>query len=766
MNHPTSQARALLTAFLALSPIVFWYGLIEPFEACKSSLAQLTAVALVALGVAAACGQPWRWARVGMCGLFGGPVGLAVLCGVVSAVVSTACSISPRTSIRGALDSSMGLGSVLALAVIFAASRAVCGGGAARGVLRGAVVGLALSCTYGLVQALGYDPVRWAFTWDFGAWARPAGTIGHPNHLAGYAVMALPVVAWQMREAAERQQRGRVIAGGVLAALAGVTVLASLSRAAWVSLAIVAGVLINGWRMHRVRRRGVWVAAGLAAGCAAFIGADGRLGSALLDRVQGLLSSPGRGPIWAGAWRLFLDHPWAGCGLDTFGLAWPGVRTAEYWEVEWGFMPAKAHNDLLHALATQGLPGGIAYLMLPCALAAGLVRAWRHGHRREAIVFAAILLAFYAQNLVGFAAAGTSGLLAVVAGAVAGLGEQKEGSAKVSGSEGRALSLAAWLGVLVLLVSLWRGGAWQEGQRFALLALALAWSAVAAISLGREESPFARRKDALSPSERRLSIRPGVGPSPPAPGRTAWSERRGATALVAAVVIATFWYIFYPLYADTLSFRAEEWLARDVDTALSFHDRAASLDPSRALLHERRARACCQAAQQEPDLAVRRRRLRASRDAIVTACELEPLSAAMHATRGRILVKLAREDMSGAEEVLAAFDRALALDKYDWLALADAAVAAASLGRFEACERYLEAGLREQPRLGVLLAARGALQLARGQHGEAESTLREALAAEWFGEMERLGWARRMLALAADRHDASAIFLGGTFPAW
>src|SRR5262245_60503407 len=214
MNEPPptapdlrAAARGLLVGFLVLSPVVFWYGLIEPFEACKSALTQLTALALVLLAVAAARGRTWRWAWARLRRLFAGPIGLAVLAGVLSAVASTMFSVSPLTSLRGAPESNMGLGSVLALAVLVAAARAVCAGRAAEGVLLAVVAGLALSCAYAVVQALGHDPLRWAMTWDYGSWVRPAGTLGHPNYLAGYAAMTLPVLLWQIRRAAADQQR-------------------------------------------------------------------------------------------------------------------------------------------------------------------------------------------------------------------------------------------------------------------------------------------------------------------------------------------------------------------------------------------------------------------------------------------------------------------------------------------------------------------------------------------------------------------------------
>jgi hypothetical protein len=119
------------------------------------------------------------------------------------------------------------------------------------------------------------------------------------------------------------------------------------------------------------------------------------------------------------------------------------------------------------------------------------------------------------------------------------------------------------------------------------------------------------------------------------------------------------------------------------------------------------------------------------------AVRLEPLSARLHATRARLLFDLAREGLAEPGDVLAAFGRAMALDRHDWFALADAARAAAALGELEMCERLVEGGLAEEPGLGLLLAERAALELARGRLDAAERAAREALAADWFGEHER-----------------------------
>ena len=44
-------ARFLLMAQLALSPVLFFTGLLDPFESCKAALLQLSALALLVVGL-------------------------------------------------------------------------------------------------------------------------------------------------------------------------------------------------------------------------------------------------------------------------------------------------------------------------------------------------------------------------------------------------------------------------------------------------------------------------------------------------------------------------------------------------------------------------------------------------------------------------------------------------------------------------------------------------------------------------------------------
>src|SRR5262249_28594786 len=151
-----------------------------------------------------------------------------------------------------------------------------------------------------------------------------------------------------------------------------------------------------------------------------------------------------------------------------------------------GILPTRAHNDFLHALATQGLPGAAAYLLLPAALALACLRAWRGRPADRPLVaaLAAAAVAFFVQNLVGFAVASTAGLLAVLAGLAEATGPVREAELK---SPGPGLAVAAGLAVLLVAASLARGETGGNAGRLGLTVAVVALAAVAALAAVRPE---------------------------------------------------------------------------------------------------------------------------------------------------------------------------------------------------------------------------------------------------------------------------------------
>src|SRR5262249_11491757 len=112
---PTSLARAALLTLVALLPVVFWRGALEPFESTKAALLHLGALVLAGCLV---CSR----VRPGA-GFWREPLAPAMLLSFASAAVSTGFSISPRTSFWGAHQSHQGLLTAAALLVLFLATR-------------------------------------------------------------------------------------------------------------------------------------------------------------------------------------------------------------------------------------------------------------------------------------------------------------------------------------------------------------------------------------------------------------------------------------------------------------------------------------------------------------------------------------------------------------------------------------------------------------------------------------------------------------------
>lgn len=100
-----------------------------------------------------------------------------------------------------------------------------------------------------------------------------------------------------------------------------------------------------------------------------------------LPRLFATRSDTARLEVWETAWRIFLEHPWLGYGPGNFQLAFRRYVSWDFVEIMGNAtaVQSHAHSDLLHALATMGVLGGAAYLLLGAAM---LRTAWKHPARQ------------------------------------------------------------------------------------------------------------------------------------------------------------------------------------------------------------------------------------------------------------------------------------------------------------------------------------------------------------------------------------------------
>ncbi|MBL8792897.1 MAG: O-antigen ligase family protein, partial [Planctomycetia bacterium] len=445
----------ILLLHLTLSPLIFHRASLEVFEYSKVALLLTTALLLTG------CILTAGWGRLSavLGEITRSPLAAGFLLFALSAACSTATSIQPRTSLWGTFESFAGLWTMLAYTVLFLATwLATRTPEAARRLLAGSVAAAAFAAAYAVVQAVGWDPLPWALVSQVGDYDRPFATLGHANFLGAYLVMVVPVVAHFALLAWSRRHWLSLAVLLLVQALCVCAILLAMSRGAWLALICVCGVLAAGWASSSRQRWLGLCCVGLLI-CAGGLGGLGLMGKSeagLLSHVQARLQqfavAGSRGPVWRASLAMFRERPWFGCGLDAFPLAFGKHRPVELWNAEPNLTPVKAHSEFLHVLATQGLLGGLAVIVVLIGLAHAGWRAWRGTDAVDRPLVLAIIagvVGFFVQVGFSFMVAGCGVLFVTFSAVLAGLASLR-GTAMEQGPRPHALSMLV-AGALALL---------------------------------------------------------------------------------------------------------------------------------------------------------------------------------------------------------------------------------------------------------------------------------------------------------------------------
>jgi O-antigen ligase/Flp pilus assembly protein TadD len=441
-----------------LVPVVFDRRTQEIFEVPKVALLVTGALALGAAALAGALGALGARGSKASNGPFAAlrswprrdPLGFSVLLYLISCALSAWIAPNRMQSFLGAPESTAGLRTALATAAVFYAFRSLRGSPERLDrIARAASWAALVAAFYGGLQAIGRDPLPWGRTASFGSALRVFGTLGHPNFLGGSLAMSIPLMLHCRGRAASAPGRMGWTAGLVLALA---VLVATLSRAAWVGFACGLGAWPLLDRLARqesgerreadpaqARRRRLVIGA-VAAGVllvGASLALRSPLGRPLRARFEELVNphaatTQTRVHIWRSGLRMAADHPVLGIGLDSFGVMFPAYRTVEYWRLEWGATPVKAHNEAIQILATQGAFGAATTLLVvgvACFLLLRLLRGRNVALRQAAVAVGASWIAFAAQDLASFTVVGLGVPLAALAGWVASAQEEVAPSA-------------------------------------------------------------------------------------------------------------------------------------------------------------------------------------------------------------------------------------------------------------------------------------------------------------------------------------------------
>ena len=206
---------------------------------------------------------------------------------------------------------------------------------------------------FGILQHLTFNgKLYWVRELTYGG--IPFGPYVNRNHFAGLMELLIPLALVPLVLGKVRRERLAVV--GLFAVMPIAALFLSASRGGIVSFCVQFALIVY----LLLRRRGL--AKNLLAVSAVLLAAlmivtwlgVGRI-LQRFSSMQTLEVTEGkRAAMRRGAWHIFLDHPLAGTGLDTFQIVYPPYESLYDAKVV-----NHAHNDYLEALAETGSLGGL-----------------------------------------------------------------------------------------------------------------------------------------------------------------------------------------------------------------------------------------------------------------------------------------------------------------------------------------------------------------------------------------------------------------------
>ena len=352
---------AVMLASCLVVPLLFVTALEDTFALPKvTALRLILIVALALLTVGFLRGRR---------GLAVSTLDVLVLTFVALNVLAYAFSIDRRQSLMGERLQYQGLLTILTyVGFFYLAVRSLGEERRVRLLFASVAAGGTGVAAYALVQKAGLDPIAWSYSPQ----ERVFSSIGQPNALAAYLVLAIPVSASLLA-------KSQPLARGVVAMCLGLMVAAlalTLSRGGYAGfIAVAAIVAIPLARSLRLNPRGLLY--GLVPGVAAVI-----VVAALVQPVRATatevwtraLSSTDTGDsslqmhrdLWVVGANIALDNPFLGTGQETYPELFPryadstlGEARASIWSA---YRPESPHNVYLAIASGAGFPTLVVYM--------------------------------------------------------------------------------------------------------------------------------------------------------------------------------------------------------------------------------------------------------------------------------------------------------------------------------------------------------------------------------------------------------------------
>ena len=252
-----------------------------------------------------------------------------------------------------------------------------------------------LSIGYGLLQAVGADPIKWV-----NQYSPVIGFLGNPNFQSSFVgfsgVLAFGFVC---AKAIKTPMRLGYAAYLVLAIF---VIIKTDSQQGLLVLAGGIGIVAIIW-ISSSRFKVVTIPALIVSGIGAVFVALGSLNSGPLASLLYKASVTYRGDYWRAGWKMTLEHPFLGVGLDSYGDWYRRTRTLEATLRRGPEVTSNAaHNVLLDFSSNGGFPLVIIYLALMVLVVISAIKLLKRstGFDPALAGLIAVWIAYQAQSII------------------------------------------------------------------------------------------------------------------------------------------------------------------------------------------------------------------------------------------------------------------------------------------------------------------------------------------------------------------------------
>ena len=252
-----------------------------------------------------------------------------------------------------------------------------------------------LSIGYGLLQAIGADPIKWV-----NQYSPVIGFLGNPNFQSSFVGFS-GVLAFGFICAQGMKNSWRI--GYVAYLLLAIFVIIKTDSQQGL-LVLAGGIAIVGmiW-LSRSRFKVATIPALVVSGIGAVFVALGSLNSGPLASLLYKASVTYRGDYWRAGWKMTVEHPFLGVGLDSYGDWYRRARTLEATLRRGPEVTSNAaHNVLLDFSSNGGFPLVIIYLALMVLVVISAIKLLKRSSGFDPAVagLIAVWIAYQAQSII------------------------------------------------------------------------------------------------------------------------------------------------------------------------------------------------------------------------------------------------------------------------------------------------------------------------------------------------------------------------------